>query len=617
MNWRALIKNKSAWIVTLSALGILFYLVPSPLLPISQLLRERILMGVILLGGTPMLYDILRDLARGELGADALAIISVATSFILKEYLAGGILVLMLSSGALLETFAVQRASSVLNALLKRMPKIAHRKQGARMEDIAVEDIRVGDELMVLPHEIAPVDAVVMEGHSYMDESYLTGEPFMMSKAPGSNIFSGAINGESPLVIRAVRVQKDSRYAKIMEIMRAAEEKRPRLRRMADKIGGIYTPIALLCAVSAWVMSGDSGRFLAVLVVATPCPLIIAIPVAIIGAISLAAKRGIIVKNPIALEQIQLCRTAIYDKTGTLTYGEPSLVEESVSPGFSGDEVLELAANLELYSKHPLAFAIQGAAKKRRLAPIEVTQISEKPGLGLEGKLQGKHVQILGRKQIAAMGLLPSGGAAPDGGLECFVLVDRKLAARYRFRDAPRSESPSFIRHLGPRHAFDRQMIISGDRESEVQYLAEAVGIQEVHAGKSPEEKLALVRQETAKNKTLYIGDGINDAPAMLAATVGIAIGQNSDVTSEAASVVVMENSLRLVDEFMHISERMREIALQSAVGGMLLSAAGMLVAAAGYLPPVAGAITQEVIDLFAILNAVRVSFPPENLSDV
>ncbi len=607
----ALTKNKSAWIVGLSAAGIVASFLAAPVW------REGILMAVIVIGGLPMIVDILKDFARGEFGADALAVVSVVTSFILKEYLAGSIIVLMLSSGTLLENYAVHSASSVLNALLKRLPKVAHRKSGAQVLDIPAQEIQKGDVLVVFPHEIAPVDGTVVEGHGFMDESYLTGEPFMMSKAPGSEVYSGAINGEAAIVIRATKAPKDSRYAKIMEIMRAAEEKRPRLRRLADQLGGFYTPIALAIAAAAWSLSGQPERFLAVVVVATPCPLIIAIPVAIIGAISLCARRGIIVKNPIALEQIELCRTAIYDKTGTLTYGEPALVEQEAAGGFSAAEVLELAASLERYSKHPLARAIQMAAQTAHLAPVEVSQVSEAPGKGLEGIIHGKRVAIVGRRQAKDQGLLPAKELLPDGGLECFVMIEGRLAARYRFRDAPRSESPSFIKHLGPRHAFDRQIIVSGDRESEVRYLAEAVGITEVYAGKSPEEKLAIVRGETARAKTLYIGDGINDAPAMLAATVGVAIGQNSDVTAEAASVVVMDNSLRHVDEFMHISERLRTVALQSAVGGMLLSAAAMVIAAAGHLPPVAGAVTQEIIDLLAILNALRVAFPPRVLSDV
>ncbi len=581
-------------------------------------MRDHILLAILVLGGVPMIYRILKDLFRGEIGADAIAAISIITSLLLKEYLAGCVIVLMLATGEFLEHYAVRHASSVLNALLKRMPKWAHRKSGPDISDIPVEEIHIDDTLVIFPHEIAPVDGLVLEGHGSMDEAYLTGEPFHMSKAPGSGVFSGAINGETALTIRATKRPSDSRYAKITEIMRAAEEKRPRLRRLGDQLGGVYTILALSAAGFAWALSGNPSRFLAVIVVSTPCPLIIAIPVAIIGAISLSAKHGIIVKNPIALEQIQLCRTAIYDKTGTLTYGEPSLVKETVASEFKGDEILAVAASLERYSKHPLSQAIQAAAVKRKLNLQVAAEIGEKPGLGLTGIIQNRKIQICGRKQLAEQRIAVGDPfKLIEGGLECFILVDGRLAARYQFRDAPRAESPSFIRHLGPRHAFDRQMIISGDRASEVQYLADEVGITEVYAGKSPEEKLALVRTETQKAKTLFMGDGINDAPALMAATVGIAIGQNSDITSEAAGVVVMENSLRRVDEFMHIGERMRHIALECAIGGMALSIGGMVFAGLGHLPPIAGAITQEIIDVIAIANAIRAAFPPTILTDM
>jgi len=600
----------------LSTVGILFYLLLGFALPAFDHFRQIFLTAVVVVGGFPLIWDIFKELFHGEIGADALAAISILTSLVLKEILAGAIIVLMLSGGASLESYAVRSASSVLGALVKRMPKAAHRKLGTEISNIDVANIQVGDLLVVFPHEIVPVDGVVAEGHGSMDESYLTGEPFQMSKAPGSTVYSGAINGDAALTIRAIRHPADSRYAKIVEIMRVAEEKRPRLRRLGDQLGGIYTPIALGIAGLAWALSGQAGRFLAVLVVATPCPLIIAIPVAIIGAISLSARRGVIVKNPIALEQIGQCRTAIYDKTGTLTYGEPTLVEQETGFGFSIEDVLKLTSSLERYSKHPLARAIQAAA--RDLSPAAVSEVIESPGEGLRGLVDGRPVEVMGRKQIVARGLAGESGLPPSsGGLECFVVIDGRYATRYLFRDAPRSESPSFIEHLGPRHAFERQLIVSGDRESEVRYLAEAVGIKEVYAGKSPEEKLRIVRSETARAKTLFIGDGTNDAPALLAATVGMAIGQNSDVTSEAASIVIMENSLKRVDEFMHISERMRSIALQSAIGGMLLSAVGMLVAALGFLPPVAGAVIQEIIDLIAIGNALRAAFPPRILTDL
>jgi P-type E1-E2 ATPase len=318
------------------------------------------------------------------------------------------------------------------------------------------------------------------------------------------------------------------------------------------------------------------------------------------------------------LEQIAECRTAIFDKTGTLTYGAPKLTEQLIAPGFVQKEVLTLVASLERYSKHPLSRAILDAAKGEGIALPEATEVSEQPGHGLRGTVSGRQVQVTSRGKLEEQKLAGIDQLPPvAGGLECVVAIDQRYAAALRFRDAPRAESRSFVKHLGPKHQFARVMLVSGDRESEVRYLAEQVGITEIQAQKSPEEKLAIVRAETAKAKTLYVGDGINDAPAMMAATVGMAIGQNSDVTAEAAGVVVMDNSLEKVDEFMHISRRMRIIALQSAVGGMVLSVIGMGLAATGHLSPVSGAITQEVIDVLAVLNALRAAFPPKVIHDL
>jgi cation transport ATPase len=358
-------------------------------------------------------------------------------------------------------------------------------------------------------------------------------------------------------------------------------------------------------------------RFLAVMVVATPCPLLIAIPVAIIGSISLAARRAIVIRDPAALEKIDTCRTVIFDKTGTLTYGQPQLTEQLCAEGWEASEVLSLVASVERYSKHPLAEGIVAAAREQGVATHLAAEISEKPGQGLLGRVVGKTIRITSRKQLAAEQPDAAAGMPPQtGGLECIVLIDQRYAATYRFRDAPRREGASFIDHLRPRHRVQRVMLLSGDRESEVHYLADLVGVREVQAEKSPEEKLAIVREETARANTLFVGDGINDAPALMAATVGVAFGQNSDVTTEAAGAVIMDTSLAKVDELMHIGQRMRRIALQSAVGGMAISVIGMLIAAAGYLPPVAGAITQEVIDVVAVVNALRVALPPRSLID-
>jgi len=567
-----------------------------------------------LFGGVPLVWGLLGNLWRKEFGSDLLAGMSIVTALLLGEYLAGTLVILMLSGGEALEAYAVRNASSVLKALAQRMPSVAHRRSGSSFEDVKIEEIEIGALLEVLPHEICPVDGTVIEGRTVMDESFLTGEPYMISKTPGSMVISGALNGDSSITIRADKLAEDSRYAKIMEVMRDSEERRPKMRRLADRLGAFYTPVAITIAVAAWLISGDPVRFLAVLVVATPCPLLIGIPVAIIGSISLAAKRAIIIRDPSVLETIDTCRAVIFDKTGTLTYGRPELIEQSVAAGFDAAEVLRLMASAEIY---PLADAIVGAGKAAGIDPYEVEEISEKPGEGLTALVAGQRIKVTSRKMLIQdfpdeARLLPPVG----GGLECIVLIDNRYAALYRFRDEPRKEGAEFIHHLGGKHRIEHAMMLSGDRQSEADYLAARVGINDVRAGKSPEEKLEIVRAETAKHKTIYIGDGINDAPALMAATVGIAFGQNSDVTAKAAGAVIMDSSLRKVDELIHISRRMRRIALQSAVGGIALSVIAMLFAAAGYLSPVAGAIIQEVIDVLAVLNALRVALPPKTLTD-
>lgn len=588
-------------------------------------LHQLPLIAALLFGGSPLVVGILVKLLRGEFGTDMLAGISIVTSAVLgsmrgatdSEYLAGALVVLMLSGGEALEAYAVRNASSVLEALARRMPSLAHRRNDSQLADVALSEVAVGDTLVVFPHEICPVDGTVVEGHGVMDESYLTGEPYMMSKIAGSSVLSGAINGETALTIRSDKLAVDSRYAKIMEVMRDSEQRRPRLRRIGDQLGAYYTPFAVVIALVAWAVSGNVIRFLAVLVAATPCPLLIAIPVAIIGAISLAARRGIIIKDPAVLEKIDTCRTAIFDKTGTLTYGKPQLTETAPAPSFTEAEVLRLVASLERYSKHPLAEAIMEAARDKEVSIVEASEIREPPGEGLQGTVAGRTIQITNRKKLVAQQPHLEKDIPPFvGGMECVIAIDGRYAATFRFRDQPRAEGVSFIRHLGPKHLFERMMIVSGDRESEVRYLAEQVGITEVRASQTPEQKVAIVRQETERANTVFLGDGINDAPALATATVGLAFGQNSDITAKAAGAVIMDTSLEKVDEFMHISRRLRSILLQSAIGGIALSLIGMGLAAAGYLPPVAGAIMQEVIDVVAVLNALRVAFPPKALTD-
>ncbi|MFN8610717.1 MAG: heavy metal translocating P-type ATPase [Vulcanimicrobiota bacterium] len=610
--------TQPALIALLAALGLLAHAVCRVWAPLQGHIP---LLLVVCLGGVPLLWDLLRKALRGEFGSDLLAGISIVTSVCLQQYLAGAVVVLMLSGGGALEEYAIGRASSVLQALAARLPNRAQRKRQGKLEEIGLDQIVVGDHLVVLPHQAVPVDGVVVEGYGRINEAYLTGEPYESSKVPGSQVLSGSINGDTSLVIRAEKLPQDSRYAKIMRVMQDSQQRRPRMRRLGDQLGAWYTPLGVSIALLAWWWSGQPVRFLSVLVIATPCPLLIAIPVAIIGAISLAARRGIIIRDAASLESAGTCKTMILDKTGTLTYGRPELTDIQVLEPYDRERVLSWAASLERYSRHPLSKAVQRAAEQSGCALEEAGQISEPPGRGIEGRLGERDIALVGRKHLTPeqSGLLQS----KESGLEAVLLVNGQPAACLHFRDQPRRDTSAFLKHLHARHGFERLMIVSGDRAREVNYLAEQVGLTsmdgvttEVHAGQSPEQKLDIVRAETARKPSLYLGDGINDAPALTAATVGLAMGQHSEITSEAAAAVILDSSLRKVDEFLHIGQRLRRVALQSALGGILLSLLGMLLAAAGYLTPVQGAIGQELIDLAAVLNALRTSLTPKGLSD-
>jgi len=580
-------------------------------------LRSTVLLVSVIIASLPLCIELIIQLVRGNFGVDILAFLSIVSGVLLHQYWVAAIVILMLSGGKALEEYATRRASSVLRALARRMPQIAHRLgTGGIIADVSIEQIALGEMLCVYPHELCPVDGIVLDGLGRMDESYLTGEPFLIEKAPGALVLSGAVNGDSVLTIKATRVAKDSRYAKIVEVLHASEQNRPHIQRLGDRLGIWYTPLSLLVATLAWIVSGNPERFLAVLVIATPCPLLLAIPVAITGAISVAARRGIVVKDPSILEKIKSCVTLIVDKTGTLTYGKPILTEVLCLGDWPRRELVQLAASLEKYSKHPLGSAVLHAAEEEKISLLNPQMIQEAPGRGMRGEIAGHVVMLTSRKKLPET--LQKKKQLDDlpTGMECVLLIDDKLAGLLRFRDQPRAESKPFLKHVKSRHGFSKVVLLSGDRPAEVQYFAEGMEISEVFGGKSPEEKLALVKELTKKENTLYIGDGINDAPAMMNATVGIALGVNSDVTSEAAGAVVLQSSLGSVDELIHIGNRMRRIALTSAIGGMALSGVGMGAGFFGLLAPIEGAILQEFIDLAAILNSLRMILPSGPLSD-
>ena len=608
---KGLLRNGVIAVLTLSAIALHLALRWSSVPPAFVNVP---LLVAIAAGGLPLVVGLAQRVLQAEFGSDLLAGVAIVTAVILGEFLAASVIVLMLSGGQALERLATRRASSVLDALARRSPTVAHRQQGGQLVDVPVDAVTPGDVVVILPHETCPADGTVQAGSSTMDESYLTGEPFLLRKTVGSAVISGAINGTSALTIRVDRPAADSRYARIMEVVRAAELHRPPMRRMADRLGAWYTPAALAIAAGSWLWSGSPDRFLAVVVIATPCPLLLAIPVAIVGAISLAARRSIVVRDPALLERVSTCRTVILDKTGTLTLGRPVLASIDCVPGERRDDVLQAAASLEQYSRHPLAGAVLDAADRAGLVRLEATDVEERPGTGLSGHIGERSIRIVGRGHVNAE---LSASLPPEvAGLECVVLIDGRVAATLRFRDEPRRESRSFVNHLGPRHHIDRLLLVSGDRASEVRYLADVVGIKDVYAGQTPEQKLAIVRAERKRQPCLFVGDGVNDAPAMLAATAGVALGANTDVTAAAAGAVILEYSLTRVDELLHIGRRMTRIARQSALGGMALSAIGMIVAAAGWLTPIGGALLQEAIDIGAILNALRAARAPASLID-
>ncbi|HEX7158159.1 MAG TPA: HAD-IC family P-type ATPase, partial [Edaphobacter sp.] len=430
MEWRAIPERVNErvrpWMLAaLIGLAMLLSLVLGRVLDRPQAGRAVLLVGVIV-ASLPLCISLLVSALQGNFSVDLLAGLSIGTSLVLREYWVAGIIILMLAGGGALEEHATRRASSVLNALAKRMPQVAHLVlDDGSMSDVSIDAIAVGQQVRIFPHEICPVDGTVVGGEGSMDESYLTGEPFLIEKTRGATVLSGAINGNAALTIEATKVASDSRYAKIVEVLHASEQERPRIRRLGDRIGSWYTPLALIIAALAWLLSGHAERFLAVLVIATPCPLLIAIPVAVIGAISVGAKRGILIKDSSILEKLESCRILVVDKTGTLTYGKPRLREIVTLGGLGRDTVLTLTASLERYSKHPLSEAIREAASAEGLSLVEVERVSEDPGEGLSGETGGHRITVTGRGKLSPETREKLPPISP--GLECVVLAEGEL----------------------------------------------------------------------------------------------------------------------------------------------------------------------------------------------
>ena len=562
-----------------------------------------------------LLVQIAVELWHGAVGVDVLAALAMGGAIALGQPLAGAVIALMYAGGGALEEFAQGRSRRELSALLARSPKLAHRLSAAGLSDIPASAVAAGDQLLVKAGEVVPADGI-LAGPAVLDESALTGEALPIGRAEGDPVRSGVVNAGDPFEMTALAAAEQSTYAAIIRMVQGAEGSKAPFVRLADRFALGFVPLSLAVAGAAWAMSGDPLRALAVLVVATPCPLILAAPVAIVAGISRAAAHGILIKSGAALEALARAEVLLFDKTGTLTGGRARLTAVEAAPGIAPDELLRLAASLDQVSPHIMAATLVEAARRRGLPLSLPSEVREDPGAGLAGRVDGRRVALGGYEWIRSHVLVPPQGAAllrrmaREGAAGIFVAVDGAWAGALLLADPIRLETPTSLRRL--RKAGIRRLImVSGDRADVAESVAALLGIDAVLAERSPADKVAAVLGERHGAVTAMVGDGINDAPALAAADIGIALGaRGAAASAEAADVVLMVDRLDRLAQAMDLARRTRRIALQSVAAGMALSGAAMMAAAAGLLAPVAGALLQEAIDVAAILNALRALAP-------
>jgi len=561
----------------------------------------------------PLTIDTARSLLHGDVGVDAIALIAIAGALVLGEQLAAAIVALMMSGGAALEAWAAGRARRELRLLVDRAPRIAHRRRNGAVEQVAVEELQVGELVAVLAGELVPADGVVEGTAAVVDESALTGEPLPVTLPPGSPVRSGTTNAGNAFEARVSRSAEDSAYAAIVRLVAAAQENRARFTRLADRYAAYFLPFTLVLAGIAWAAAGDPTRALAVLVVATPCPLILAAPIAFVAGLSRAAKAGVIVKGSGVLERLGNVSAVLLDKTGTVTTGSPEVERVVVTGKLSAEELLRLAASLDQLSAHVVAESLVRDAAARGLALEAPTAVEEDPGSGIAGVVDDRRVAVGSAGWLESRGYALDGAgrrlSETDGGRGTVLVgIDGRLAGAIVVRDPLRRGAESLaadLRSLG----VERVMLVSGDRAEVARTVAESVGIDEVYADQSPEEKLAVVGRVRVEStgSVVMVGDGVNDAPALALADVGIAMaGKGATVSSETADIVIVVDRADRVPLSIRVGQRSLHIARQSVVAGLGLSVGAMFVAAFGYLPPVWGALFQEVIDVAVILNALR-----------
>ncbi|MDE1858516.1 MAG: heavy metal translocating P-type ATPase [Thaumarchaeota archaeon] len=568
----------------------------------------------LIVGGAPVVFKTTRGMLRGRFAADVVAMLAIVTAILVDEAFAGVVIVLMQTGGEAIDDYGFRRASSSLRSLIARAPRTARRKEGDRMEEINVYEVRVGDELVVRPGDLIPVDGVVETGPAEIDESALTGEPLPRTKEDGDRLLSGSVNVGGAFGMRATKVSTDSQYSKIVELVAKAQTEKPPIQRLADRYAVWFTPATLAMAVFGILVTRNVDTFLAVLVVATPCPLILATPLAVISGVNRAAKESIIVKSGAAIEQIGRGRVVVFDKTGTLTFGSP-IIDQVIAFNGQEEDLLRMAASVEQYSAHPVAVSMVKEGKEKFGSLLQVSGFRELSGQGVEGVVGGKKVALgsqmfvetsIGRKFDGRTDTMLK-GAKRSGNLVSFVAVGGEPAGVIVFTDQLRPGVPYMmqkLRELG----VELTVMLTGDNRINAETIAREAGIERVEANLLSEQKVEQVARLTREyGGTIMVGDGINDAPALASATVGIAMGAHgTGISAEAADMVLLVDDVTKVSDGIAIGQRMLHIAKESIYFGMGGSIVLMGIASFGFIQPALGAIMQEVLDAVVILNALR-----------
>ena len=565
-------------------------------------------------GAAFALWTMADSLRHGRIGVDVIALLALVGAIAVGELLAAAVISVMLASGRALESWAAVRARRDLHALLERVPRTARRYSGEAIEPVPLEVIAPGDLLLVAPGDLVPVDGTIFATPAVLDESALTGEPLPVERPPGDLVRSGVVNAGGPFDLRATARAADSTYAGIVRLVSEAESSQAPFVRIADRYALWFLLVSLAAAGAAWAAAGPA-RAVAVLVVATPCPLILAAPVALVSGLSVAARRGVVVKGGGVLERLAQCTTVLLDKTGTLTSGHPTVAAAIPAGSWPADQLLSLAASLDQVSGHVLARAVVNAAARHRYELVLPEQVKEIPGQGIRGLVAGRQVAV-GNADWCGVTSAPSWAktarrrARLDGALTVFVAVDGEPAGVLILEDPVRPDAARTLRALR-NGGIRRIVMLTGDRAEVADTVGAVIGVDEVLAERSPAEKLDAVRMESHRAPTIMVGDGINDAPALALADVGVAMGaRGATASSEAADAVLTVDRLDRLGEVIELSRRTRRIALQSVLAGMAMSLAAMAAAAAGLLPAVWGALLQEAIDVAVILNALRALRP-------